>query len=129
LVTIRSTCSPSPSMQPRRNRRSIWLLLAWFVLPLGVAMASPVLQDRSAHHDCPEMAEAEDGPSHEGHGSARPASGHLHHCVLCGLLGGPPVEFEFIAHQVPAAAPVLAFATVLVAHTAAPLAARGPPLP
>ena len=124
-------------MPPHRKHRSVWLLLVWFALSLGVAMASPVLQARSAHHDCPEMAAMADAGAmadeavheHEhASGGEAPAS-HLHHCVLCGLLGGPPVQFEFAAHQLPAAAPMPAFAVASFAFTAAPLSARGPPLP
>jgi hypothetical protein len=114
-------------MNPRRHRRSVWMLLAWFTLSLALAMASPALEARAAHHHCEEAAE--DGAAPAAEHSAHTPAGHLHHCVMCGLLGGPPAAFEFAAHRLPAAAPVPRLTAGVVARSAAPLWARGPPLP
>lgn len=116
-------------MQRLRQARFLArLVLAWFALTIGIAVASPWVQPRSLELVCSGagamklLVQGDDG-------STSFAGGTLD-CPLCASLGAPPP----MASQAPVAhppdllaSPRLAAAPVVVA-TAAPLPARGPPL-
>jgi len=103
------------------------LVLAWFALALGVAVASPVVKPQAAQLICSGsgamqlvVPAGDDG---------QPPSTHTFDCPLCAAVAPPPPPTEparflqplgHVLQSVPAAR--------LAARTAAPLPARGPPL-
>jgi hypothetical protein len=104
-------------------------VLAWFVLSLGVAIASPVVQPRMTQLVCTTagavklIVQTDDGAQDFG-------AGHTMDCSLCFVTGAPPPApalarlphvqpLAFAAQSIPAAR--------IAAATAAPLPARGPP--
>jgi len=113
-----------------RVRHFASLVLAWFVLSLGVAIASPIVQPRMTQLVCTSagavkiVVQTDDGAQDLG-------ASHMMDCSLCFLMGAPPPApalaslpnvqpLAFVAQSIPAAR--------LAAATAAPLPARGPPL-
>jgi hypothetical protein len=111
----------------RRAHRLASLALVWFVLSIGVAVASPVVHPQAVELVCSSagavkvIVQADDGAQEMG-------AFHLD-CPLCVLTGAPP-PMPVVA--LPAVQP-LAFAVQsipaarIAAATAAPLPARGPP--
>jgi len=102
------------------------LVLVWFALALGVAVASPLFHPQTLELVCSTAGTVK--LVQTGDDSASPA-GHLLDCPLCLTVSAPPpalrlsVEFSApLAHsQRPSAA------THIAARTAAPLPPRGPP--
>lgn len=103
------------------------LVLAWFVLSIGVAVASPLVHPQAMELICSGsgaikvLVKTDDG--------AKEMFGHTLDCPLCAHVGAPPIASQ-------AALPVLhplahALRPISVAHiaarTAAPLPPRGPP--
>ena len=116
------------AMQALRNTAFLArLVLAWFALSLGVALAAPLVQPQSIEMVCSGsggmklVLKAADG------GAAQPSP--MLDCPLCAMTGAPPP----VAALAFAGAPALAYSTQSVpsariaALTAAPLPARGPP--
>lgn len=111
----------------RRAHRLTCLLLAWFALSVGVAIAAPALQPQSVEMVCSGvggmkmMVTDDDGaPADDG--------GHMKDCRQCVMMGAPPVPVVFTSHPAPAEGPVAVHADPAVAAwSAAPLSARGPP--
>lgn len=112
----------------RRARLLARLVLAWFALAIGAAVASPLVQPRSVELICSGggamklLVLGDDG-------NAAPAGPTLD-CPLCGSSDAPASAGGRSA-SVPPAAPLLA--TALVLPSVRPLAvappARGPPSP
>ena len=103
------------------------LVLAWFVLALGVAVASPVINPQGMELVCSGsgamklLVKSDDG--------TQVSVGHTLDCPLCATVGAPP---PVIAQQAVPAQPLsYALQPLPAAHiaalTAAPLPARGPP--
>ena len=114
-------------MQRLRNASTlVRLVLAWFALSIGVAVAAPVVQPRALELLCTGagitklMVQGDDG-------QAAPV-GHTLDCPLCAALSAPPpaarpdLRFEPQRHAV--AVPRLVRATPWLAL---PPPARGPP--
>ena len=118
----------STPLQALRSLR--WLarlVLAWFVLSLGVAVASPLVNPQSMELICSGsgaiklLVKTDDG--------AQEVPSHTLDCPLCAHVGAPPpapqadvVVVHPLAHAlrpIPAAH--------IAARTAAPLPPRGPP--
>ncbi len=105
------------------------IVLAWFVLSLGVAVAAPLVQPQdlllvcSATGTAKVLVKAADGSTQE-LGSASMD------CPLCMPSGAPPLRATAVV--VPAQLLAYALQSIPAAHitvrTAAPLPARGPPL-
>ncbi|RYF33028.1 MAG: hypothetical protein EOO26_09535 [Comamonadaceae bacterium] len=104
------------------------VVLAWFVLSLGVAVASPVVKPQAMELVCSTagavkvIVQTDDGAQEMG-------SSHMD-CPLCVLTGAPPPATPLA--DVPAGQPLGRAvqpipAARLAAATAAPLPARGPP--
>jgi hypothetical protein len=109
---------------PRLGR----LVLLWFALSLGVAVAAPLVHPQAMELVCSSagavkvIVKTDDGARELG-------ASHLD-CPLCALAGAPPPQGEVprFAHPLPlghALQPIPA--ARLAAATAAPLPARGPP--
>jgi len=116
-------------MQILRNATHITrLVLAWFVLSLGVAVASPIVKPQDILLVCTGsgamkvLVKADDG------GTSEMASSTMD-CPLCACASAPPP----VAGQTAEPAQLLAYllqsvpAAHSAARTAAPLPARGPP--
>lgn len=112
----------------RRLTHFARLVLAWFVLSLGVAVASPLVGPQDTVLVCTGsgvmkvLVKADDGSTTE-LGSA------TMDCPLCAMVAPPPV---FVTVPVPQAYPLFyALQGIPSAHTAArtaaPLPPRGPP--
>lgn len=112
----------------RRARLLASLVLAWFVLSLGVAVASPIVQPRAMELVCSSagaiklIVQTDDGAQELG-------ASHLD-CPLCVLTGAPPPLPAALSFDLPpplgrALQPIPA--ARIAAATAAPLPARGPP--
>ena len=115
-------------MQALRNAPFlVRLVLAWFALSIGVAVASPVVKPAGLGLICSGggivLVAGDDG------GTA--PTGHTLECPLCvGLGAPPPAAFSGIVHLLPLARAVQSIPSARIAAlTAAPLPARGPPLP
>ena len=111
----------------RHARMLARLVLAWFVLSLGVAVASPIVRPQAMQLVCSSagaikvIVQTADGAQELG-------AGHLD-CPLCVLTGAPP---PVAAVTLPMPQPLgLALrpnpAARIAAATGAPLPARGPP--
>ncbi len=115
-------------MQILRNSHRIALLvLVWFALSLGVAVASPIVNPQSSTLICSSdgvmklMAMSDDGVAE--------LAGVMGHCPLCVVGGAPPPSFKinfepyapqrYVSQSIPS--------PVVAVRTAAPLFARGPP--
>lgn len=103
------------------------LVLAWFVLSLGVAVASPLFTPKNIHQICTGVGtvmvvDADDGSSSQVQVKAM-------ECPLCASLAAPPPVPSLNAE--PAQPLAYALQAIPAAHiaarTAAPLPARGPP--
>ena len=102
------------------------LVLAWFVLSIGVAVASPLVAPKSMELVCTTtgaaklVAQGEDDTQ---------ASNHLLDCPLCVIAGAPPTQvgtpltqpspLSHALHPIEAAR--------IASATAPPLPSRGPP--
>ncbi len=110
----------------RRARHLTALVLAWFVLALGVAAAAPALKPAQVQWVC-----SGSGASlvlHEEGGSPT-AHDHAAKGALCGLLAPPSPQAgpSFAKPSRHGAAPAIAAASPHVRQAAAPLPPRGPP--
>lgn len=118
----------------RRTRFLARLVLAWFVLALGVAAASPLVNPKAMELICSAAGTVklvQLGEGSGGESSSPGLAGHLLDCPLClvGSHGAPPPTTQLSAEPVPALvyamrAPVSAH---LASRSAAALPARGPP--
>lgn len=104
-----------------------WVLL-WFVLSLGVAVASPIVHPQAVELVCSSVGSVK-VVVHTEDGVQEMGASHMD-CPLCVLTGAPPpsadpASFDLplplgrVVQSIPAAR--------LAAATAAPLPARGPP--
>ena len=111
-----------------RTRQWARFMLVWFVLAMGVAMASPLIKPEAMALVCSGSGAMKLVVGHED-GSVQVGT-HTLDCALCVTVGAPPP----VVAAVVAAPSLLAWATQSIpaarisALTAAPLPARGPPL-
>ena len=119
----------APMSLLRRTRFLTSFVLAWFVLSLGVAVASPVVQPKTMQLVCTSagavkvVVQTSDGAQEMG-------VGHMD-CPLCALTGAPPPATPVV--KLPSLQPLgLAVQPIpaarIAAATAVPPPARGPPL-
>ncbi len=117
-----------PLMHALRTARTLArFLLAWFVLSIGVAVASPMVKPQSMELICSGsgamkvLVKTDDG--------VKEMSTHTLDCPLCATVGTPPAVVQADAQAVSPLSHVLR--PIAAAHiawlTAAPLPARGPP--
>jgi hypothetical protein len=114
------------AFRPTRNIARI--VLAWFMLALGVAVASPLVKPQSWQVVCSAAGTVkllnigDDGTVH--------TAGHLLECPLCWLTtAAPPPDVRIALLPQPVALPARqpALRGPATARTAPPLPARGPP--
>lgn len=115
-------------MQKLRNARSLArLVLAWFALSLGVAVAAPVIKPQVMELICSGsgvvklLIKTDDGANED--------FSHTLDCPLCANISSPPPACRL--QPEPAQPLSYALRSIAAAHiaslTAAPLPARGPP--
>jgi hypothetical protein len=105
------------------------LVLAWFVLSLGIAVASPIVKPQDILLVCTGsgamkmLVKAADGTASE-------ATGNTMDCPLCAPMVAPPPVDQWAAEPAqPLAYALQAIPSAhIAARTAAPLPARGPPV-
>ena len=105
------------------------LVLAWFVLSLGVAVASPLVIPKDVHQLCLSATGGTQTVDADGENSGNTHLGSGMHCPLCVPAGAPPppvIGVEFALQPLSYALQGIPSAHV-AARTAAPLSARGPP--
>lgn len=102
--------------------------MVWFVLSLGVAVASPVVKPGSIELVCSTGGALKLLPSTDD-GQPQRQSALMLDCPLCNATGGPPPMADFVPVVPSALAHVLrpAVAAHIAWLTAAPLPPRGPP--
>lgn len=117
-----------PAMQALRHARFLArLVLAWFVLSLGVAIATPLVQPQSLELICATggamklIVKNADGTAQE--------RGHTLDCPLCATVAAPPPVLTPVVFAPSSLAHALqpVAAAHIAARTAAPLPPRGPP--
>jgi hypothetical protein len=116
-------------MQTLRQTRTLVLgVLAWFVLSLGVAIASPVVQPQALSLVCSGIGAVKlVGSSDDG--TVPAVSIHTMDCALCFAPGAPPVsdiQFSLTFERPPLLVAALVQSPPALA-SAAPPPARGPP--
>jgi len=112
----------------RHARHLVRFVPAWFVLSLGVAIASPVIQPQSMQFVCSAAGTIQVIVQTDG-GARELGAGHLD-CPMCMLTGAPPpaaqpVDLPKVLPLGHAVQPIPA--ARIAAATSAPLPARGPP--
>ncbi|MEO6291746.1 MAG: DUF2946 family protein [Burkholderiaceae bacterium] len=111
----------------RRAQNLARLVLVLFVLSLGTAMASPLVNPKATQLICTGtgvmkvISITDDG--------AQEVSSQSMDCPLCASLAAPPPVLRFSAEPVSPLSYALqsAPAAIMALRTAAPLPARGPP--
>jgi hypothetical protein len=113
-------------MQALRNAAFLArLVLAWFALAIGVAVASPVVKPQAIELICSGgviklLASSDDG--------GESAAGHTLDCPLCASLAAPPMARRDFTQALPQGDVLRANPeTRITTFTAAPPPARGPP--
>ena len=117
-----------PNLQTLRQTRALAVaVLAWFVLSLGVAIASPMVKPEVASMVC-SVGGTVKWVAGNDDGSA-PMPSHKLGCVLCLTLSAPPsVQALSLVHALAATYALVSAPSAYVAwRTASPLPARGPP--
>ena len=110
----------------RRARRLTRLLLAWFALSLGVALAAPVLHPQRMELVCSAAGPARMIVAGEDPGQTA-AHKHTQDCGQCVLAAAPPGTMSFAAHPLPTAQPVSSHPASIAANSPCPFEARAPP--
>ena len=111
----------------RHSRILARMVLVWFVLVMGVAVAAPALQPVALGSIC-STASAGDGAS-QPDGSNTAASHHTLQCVMCLAAGGPPLVSAATSPSLTGSSTLNTASplAVVLAERQSPLAARAPP--
>jgi hypothetical protein len=118
-----------PTFHTLRHARALaHVVLAWFVLSVGVAIAAPVVQPQSLILVCSVGGEVK--LLSIGDDSSVVPAGHSLDCVLCLSLNAPPPSLVNLIDPRPITTSVepVVIAARNAWRTASPLPARGPPL-
>ncbi|XAH24240.1 DUF2946 family protein [Xylophilus sp. GW821-FHT01B05] len=106
------------------------LVLVWFLLAVGAAVASPLMQPQSLELICSGVGQLKLLVKHADGSSNSAQQGHTLDCPLCASVGAPPpvlAQAATVPHPLAYALQPVPAAHI-AARTAAPLPARGPPL-
>lgn len=107
----------------RRARHLTCLVLAWFALSVGVAMAAPAMQPAAGDAICSGSGALSSGGSDQ---QGMP-HGHAHDCVLCGIAGAPTARTVATAQALPVARPLPVLPAPLPGEPTVPFSSRAPP--
>ena len=110
----------------RRAHRLTRLVLAWFALSVGIAIAAPVLQPQSLEMVCSGTGGMK--MMVDDQGGVPDPGGHMKDCRLCVMTGAPVTPVVFVPHAPPAQPPACVRPVPVVARTATYFLARAPPL-
>jgi hypothetical protein len=101
-------------------------VLVWFVLSIGVAVASPLVAPKSMELVCTTAGATKLVAQGEGDNQA---SNHLLDCPLCAVTGAPPAQVSTVLTQPSPLSHALhpIEAARIASATAPPLPSRGPP--
>ncbi|MEF7612538.1 DUF2946 family protein [Aquincola sp. MAHUQ-54] len=117
-------------MQPLRSATRLYrLVVAWFMLSLGVAVASPIVHPQSMELVC-SAAGSVKLIVQNGDGTATELGSVGMDCPLCLPVGAPPPSLAatLVLPALPLAYALQSVPSArIAAATAAPLPARGPP--
>ncbi len=109
----------------RQARLLARLVLAWFALAIGVAVAAPLVQPPTLHVVCTGAAMKVVVQDEE---PAQAVASHLLECPACVAVAPPPAAGAFMQQPLPLGHVLEPIpAARLAARTAAALPARGPP--
>lgn len=121
----------------RRARLLARFVLAGFLLALGAAIASPIVQSQPLELICSggtvklvALGDSGDSANDDSAGQARAHAGHLLDCPLCMPEGAPlPAVATAVLHDAPTASLLhpLVLSPRIALRAAAPLPPRGPP--
>lgn len=108
----------------------LWVL-AWFVMALGTAMASPFVQPKTIEIVCAGAGTGSTQIVVRTDGGAVESNAHNLDCPLCLVSGAPPAATSALASVfLPLSyASAIALVTPVVAASATPPPARAPPIP
>jgi len=126
LPTIKALM-PTAMHNLRHVRWLTRLVLAWFVLSIGVAVASPLVNPQAMELICSGAGAIKVLIKTDG--GAKERSGHTLDCPLCAPVGAPPIASQAtlpVVHPLAHALRPIPAAHI-AARTAAPLPPRGPP--
>jgi hypothetical protein len=103
------------------------LVLAWFALTLGVAIASPLVNPQAMELVCSGAGALKLVVKADG--STAPADGHTLDCPLCASFSAPPAATHAVTAMALPRGDLVAQAPAarIALRSAAPLPARGPP--
>jgi hypothetical protein len=110
----------------RRAHRLTRLVLAWFALSVGIAIAAPVVQPQSLEMVCSGTGGMK--MMVDDQGALPDPGGHMKDCRLCVMTGAPVTPVVFIPDAPPAQAPAPVLPVPVVAQAAVHFSARAPPL-
>jgi hypothetical protein len=112
----------------RHAKQLARLVLAWFVLSVGVAIASPWVHPQSMDVVCSSAGTMKLVVAGDDNA---PAKGPSLDCPLCASVGlPPPIFLTTLTHACPLGHATHAIAAAhIAANTAPPLPSRGPPTP
>ena len=110
----------------RRAHRITRLVLAWFALSVGIAVAAPVLQPQSIEMVCSGTGGMK--MMMDDQGGIPDPGGHMKHCRLCVMTGAPVTLVLLLPETPPVQAPATVVPVSIVARTATHFSARAPPL-
>lgn len=110
----------------RQTNHFIRLVLVWFALSVGVAVASPIINPHGMDLVCTSVGSVKLVDSSD---DASATLGHTLDCPLCAIVGAPPPVFNTSLTQPSPLAHAMQplVAAHIVAMTAPALPSRGPP--
>jgi hypothetical protein len=111
----------------RRAHRLARLVLAWFALSVGLAVAGPVLKPQAIEVICSGAGGTKVMTSDDG-GDAH-AHDHMKDCRACVLTALPSVPVAFATPEPAADTPARVLPVSIAADAAIPYSARAPPAP
>ena len=118
------------SMQTLRHAHHLArLVLVWFVLSIGVAVASPLVAPKSMELVCTTAGATKLVVQGEANDAEHASGNHLLDCPLCAVTGAPPTQVSTTLTQPSPLSHALhpIEAARIASATAPPLPSRGPP--
>lgn len=107
----------------RRARHLTRLVLAWFALSVGIAIAAPAVQPAAGDAICSAASAMPSGGSDQ---QGAPQL-HAHDCVLCGMTGAPAAVRVAHAQALPLHEPTAVLPVPCAGEAVTPFCSRAPP--
>jgi len=110
----------------RRAHRLTCLLVAWFALSVGMAVAAPLVAPQGMDIVCSGSGVMTGGAADDG--APVSLASHLQDCRSCVMTAAPPpLPLVLAASEAPAQPPATALPVFVAAAAAAAFSARAPP--